>query len=161
MRLLVFDLVVTDSIDVADVRRHDGQLVEAVEASPSLLGRLHQLEDHRQRRRPRTAAFGSLRSQSHGGEGRLDRVRGPQVDPVLGWVVVEREQHIEVVDDLGDGLGPLGAVVGGEGLRGGDGVVLVFGVVDLRKRGLRARVRGLRQSGENVADLVPLMPTSA
>jgi hypothetical protein len=29
---------------------------------------------------------------------------------VLGGVVVERQQHVEVVGDLGDRLGPLGAV---------------------------------------------------
>src|SRR3954451_7913215 len=39
-----------------------------------------------------------------GGEGRLDRVRGTQMDPVLGGVVVEREELVEVVGDLGDGL---------------------------------------------------------
>ncbi len=33
-----------------------------------------------------------------GGKGGLDRVRGAQVDPVLGGVVVEREQHLGVVD---------------------------------------------------------------
>ena len=66
--------------------------------------------------------------EPHGGEGRLDRVGGAQVDPVLGGVVVEREQHVEVVGDLRDGLGPLGAVVGGERLGGGLGVVLVLGV---------------------------------
>jgi hypothetical protein len=30
--------------------------------------------------------------------------------PVLGGVVVEREQFVQVVKDLGDGLGMLGAV---------------------------------------------------
>ena len=32
-----------------------------------------------------------------GSEGGLDRVRRAQVDPVLGRVVVEREEHVEVV----------------------------------------------------------------
>src|SRR3982751_265140 len=41
-------------------------------------------------------------------------IRGPQMHPVLGGVVVELQQHVEVVGDLRDGLGPLGAVVGGE-----------------------------------------------
>src|SRR6266542_5443281 len=46
-----------------------------------------------------------------GGEGGLDRVGGAQVDPVLGGVGVEGQQHVEVVGDLGGRLGPLGAVV--------------------------------------------------
>jgi len=82
------------------------------------------------------------------------RVRGPQVDPVLGWVVVEGEQHVEVVGDLRGGLGPLDAELGGERLRGGSGVGLVLGVVDLRERGSRGRLGRLRQRGKGVARLV-------
>jgi hypothetical protein len=62
------------------------------------------------------------------------------VDPVLGWVVVEGEQHVEVVGDLRRGLRPFGAELGGEGLRRGDGVGLILGVVDLRKCPFRGRV---------------------
>jgi len=36
------------------------------------------------------------------------------MDPVLGGELEEREQDLEVVDDLGDGLGPLDAVLAGE-----------------------------------------------
>src|SRR5664279_2436479 len=50
---------------------------------------------------------------------------------MLGWVVVERQQHVEVLGDLRGRLGPLGAVVGVERLRGLERVVLVLGVVDL------------------------------
>jgi hypothetical protein len=38
------------------------------------------------------------------------------VDPVLGGVVVEGEQLLEVVGDLGDGLGELGAEEGSKAL---------------------------------------------
>src|SRR5258708_39945091 len=96
-----------------------------------------------------------------GGEGGLDRVGGAQVNPVLGGVVVEGQQHVEVVGDLGGRLGPLGAVVGGEHVGRGLGVVLVLGVPDLGQRLLRARLGGLGQRVEHVADLVILMPTSA
>jgi hypothetical protein len=72
------------------------------------------------------------------------------VDPVLGGEVVEGQQHVEVLADLGDRLGPLGAVVGLERLRRRDRVLLVLGVVDLGERLLGARVGRLRQRGENV-----------
>jgi hypothetical protein len=52
-----------------------------------------------------------------------------QVDPMLGWVVVERQQFVEVIGDLGDRLGPLGAAVGGERVRGDCGVLVPSGNV--------------------------------
>jgi len=39
-----------------------------------------------------------------------DRVGRASLDPVLGGVVVEREQDVVVLGDLGDRLGPLRAV---------------------------------------------------
>ena len=60
---------------------------------------------------------------------------------MLGRVVVEGEQHVEVVGDLRRGLGPLRAVLGGERLRSLGGVLLVLGVSDLGQRGLRAWLR--------------------
>jgi len=59
------------------------------------------------------------------------------VYPVLGGVVVERQQHVYVLGDLGDRLGPLGAVVGLERLDRLQGVVAVLGVVDLGERSFR------------------------
>ena len=46
---------------------------------------------------------------------------------MLGGVVVELEQHVQVVDDLGGGFGPLDPIVGGERLRRRGGVFLVLG----------------------------------
>jgi hypothetical protein len=66
---------------------------------------------------------------------------------VLGGVVVELQQHVEVVGDLRDRFGPLGAVLGHEGAGSGLGVLAVFGVPDLGQRGLRAGPCGL---GERV-----------
>jgi hypothetical protein len=62
------------------------------------------------------------------------------VDPVLGRVVVEPQQLVQIVGDLGDGLGEFGAV--GQ-LKRGDGtagVVAVLGVPDLGQGLLRAGV---------------------
>jgi hypothetical protein len=62
------------------------------------------------------------------------------------------------VGDPRDRFGPLRAVGRGERLRGLLGVVAVFGVVDLRQRGLGVLGRRLRERGEDVADLVPQAP---
>jgi hypothetical protein len=106
---------------------------------------LDQLERHGHACGAGAGTLGDPGSEPDRGEGRLDRFRGPRVDPVLGWVVVEGEQHVEVVGDLRGGLRPLDAELGGERLRGGSGVGLVLGVVDLRERGSRGR-RGRHRS---------------
>jgi hypothetical protein len=43
----------------------------------------------------------------HSREGRFDGIRGAQVNPVGSWVVVEREQLVDIVGDLRDRLGKL------------------------------------------------------
>jgi len=63
---------------------------------------------------------------------------------VLGRVVIERQQYVEVVGDLRSGFGSLGAVLGGERPRGGFGVLLVLGVPDLGQGLLRPWVGRLR-----------------
>jgi hypothetical protein len=73
---------------------------------------------------------------------------------VLGGVVVELQQHVEVVGDLRVRPGPLGAVLGHEGAGSGLGVLAVFGVPDLGQRGLRAGLCGLGERVEDVGDLV-------
>jgi hypothetical protein len=83
------------------------------------------------------------------------------MDPVLGRVVVKRQQLVEVIGDLGGGLGELRSVGGLECPGGGAGVRLVFGAPDLGEGLLRAGVRGLGQGGQDVRCLVELMPTSA
>jgi hypothetical protein len=65
------------------------------------------------------------------------------VDPVLGGVVVEREEHVDVLGGLRDRFGPLGAVVGLECSDRRQGMVLVLGVVDLGERGFGARLTRL------------------
>jgi hypothetical protein len=55
----------------------------------------------------------------------FDWVGRPEVGPVLGGVVVERQQLVQVVGDLGDGLAELGSVGGLELLDGVEGVLLV------------------------------------
>lgn len=83
-----------------------------------------------------------------------DRVRGTQVHPVFGRVVVEGEQLLGVVGDLRDGLGKLGRV----GVAEGADRLLCMGFVlrapDLGQVLLGAWVRRFRHRRENVARLV-------
>ena len=97
---------------------------------------------------PRAGALGDLGPVPDRGEGGLDRVGRAQVDPVLGRVVVEGQQLLQVVGDLRGGLGELRPVGGLESLHRGEGVRLVLGVPDLRQGLLRARVRGLDSAPE-------------
>jgi hypothetical protein len=69
-----------------------------------------------------------------------------QVDPVLGGEVVQREEHVEVVGDLGHRLGPLRSVEVLERLDRLQCVVAVRGVIDFGERTLRAGL-GVDQSG--------------
>jgi len=53
------------------------------------------------------------------------------VDPVLGGIVVERDQLLQVVGDLRGGFGPLGAVGVGERLRRPAGMLRLLPLSDL------------------------------
>ena len=76
------------------------------------------------------------------------------MNPVLGREVVERQQLLDVVADLGDRLGKLRTIGRLELLDRVAGVGLVLGVPDLCERLLRPRVRRLRQRGKNIRYLV-------
>ena len=73
--------------------------------------------------------------------------------PVLGREVVEREQFVQVIDDLRDGLGVLDAVGGLELLDRPAGMVEVFSVPDLSEVLLRSGVRRLREGPSTFAIL--------
>jgi hypothetical protein len=77
---------------------------------------------------------------------------------VLGGIVAEREQLAQVAGDLRGGLRELRAVGSLECAGGGQGVRLVLGVPDLRQGLLRPRVRGLRQRGQDIGDLMEPAP---
>ncbi len=66
----------------------------SVHGSPAGLGRLEQLERHRDPRRPGPGSLGDPLSEPEGRERRLDRIGRPQVDPVLGGELEERELSI-------------------------------------------------------------------
>ena len=87
----------------------------------------------------------------------------PAFDGTKGreWMATDAPDHQCVRSDLGRGFGPLDAELGGERLGRGSGVSLVLGVVYLGQCLLGGRVSRLRESGEDIAELVDLMPTSA
>ena len=64
--------------------------VRRVYSSPAGLRGLDELERHRHSGCPGTWSLGDPLAKPHGREHRLDRVRRPQVDPVLGGPAVEQ-----------------------------------------------------------------------
>ena len=62
------------------------------EPQPVTLGGLDEFERHADSRGPGTGSPGRTGLHSDGRERRLDRVGGPQMDPVAGRVIVERQQ---------------------------------------------------------------------
>ncbi len=69
--------------------------------SPSLAGRLAELEDHGKRGPAAEAAFGLGGPEPHGLKGAFNGIGGANVLPVLGREVVEGEQHIAVLGQAG------------------------------------------------------------
>jgi hypothetical protein len=63
-----------------------------------------ELVGHRERRLLGARALGDPGAELDGREARLDRVRGPQVAPVLGGEVVERGQVLPVAVELRERL---------------------------------------------------------
>ncbi len=83
--------------------------VRPVDRPPAVLGGLQQLERHRQPRSFGAGTLGDAGSEPHRREGRLDRVAGLEVLPMLGRVIEEAQQLLGVIGDLGHRLGPLDA----------------------------------------------------
>lgn len=106
-----------------------GDEVGCVRGPPPLPGGLDELEDHGQGGGRAASARVDLGPQPGSGESRLNRVRGAQVDPVLGGEVVEGRQLVHVVGGLLDGLGELPAVGLGERGHSPLCMVAVLGVV--------------------------------
>ena len=74
-------------------------------------GQRAELEHHRQAGHTAAVALGPPVTQSHRRERALDRVGRPQMPPVLGREVVERQQHVAVFGQTCHGLRELRLVV--------------------------------------------------
>jgi hypothetical protein len=93
------------------------------------------------------------RVRSRTGE-KVDRVAGLEVQPMLSWEVVEREQLLGVVSDLGHRLGPLDAIVASKRLDRPLGVVTVGRIADLGQRPARPGLHRGGQAAQHVGGLV-------
>jgi hypothetical protein len=85
-----------------------------------------------------------LGTQTHRGEGRLDRVGGAEVYPMLCRVVVERQQGIAIVAQAVHGLRVLGREALERAIAGPLGVLAALGPPDLVPFGLDLRRHGFR-----------------
>ena len=86
-----------DAVGELHTLDHLWQLIVAVEAAPVFLWGLDELEDHGECGLVPEAALRPGRAVPHGGEGAFDGARRPQVLPVLGGEVVERQERIAVL----------------------------------------------------------------
>jgi len=119
-----------DPVGEPDGLNELGQLFVAIEPAPAFLGRIDQLEHHREGRLIREAALRADRAVPHGGKGALDRVRGPEVFPVFGGEIVECEQGLAILRQALGGLIVFHLVSGDEGIERGLGILARLGHPD-------------------------------
>ena len=86
-----------DSIEELVTFDQFSELLRSVQASPLFLGNRDELEHHRETGCSIAMAFRTLVSETHGRDRGFDWVRGPKVNPVLGWEVFERQQDVSVM----------------------------------------------------------------
>src|SRR5215510_3972248 len=125
-----------------------------VEAAPVPLRLLDELEDRGERSLVREAAPGANGAMAHRRERALDRVRRPQMLPVLGGKVVEGEQRVAIFFQTGGRLLVFQRVALDESVERGKGVHFRLGHPDLLQVTLGLRLLALRQLGEHVCCLV-------
>src|SRR5262245_31536034 len=125
-----------------------------VEAAPVPLRLLDELENHGESGLVREAALRANGAVAHGGESALDRVRRPQMLPVLDGKIVEGEQRVAIFLQTGGGLLVFRRVALDEGVERGKGLRLRLGHPDLLQVALGLRLLALRQLGEHVRRLV-------
>jgi len=122
------------------------------------MSHVEELVGHQETLRARASPLRYALAQSDGRERGLDDVAGPQVLPVLGGEVEERQQRGGVLVQGRDGLRVLGPVLDGEPLRRLACLLARLGVHDLVERGLHAWLEPFRELVEDVAELVEPVP---
>ncbi len=111
LRWLLGNLDAVANFDIVDDL---GQLVLALQASPYYHSHHDELEDHEARGVLQQRTLGQNCAVSHGGKHALDRMRRAQMVPVLGWEVVDGEQRVVLLEQVGDGLVAFGGIFLGE-----------------------------------------------
>ncbi len=125
-----------------------------LDAPPALLSALEQLEDHRQGRRLGAAVPAPLGPQADRGDGRLDRVGGADMHPVLCRVVVERQQLVPILGQACHGPGVLGLEAFQGAIEGPMGCFARLSHPDLVKIGLDLGLYRLWQLVQHISRLV-------
>src|SRR5215471_11792861 len=115
-----------------------------VETAPVPLRLLDELEDHGERGLVRKAALRANGAMAHRRERALDRVRRPQMLPVLGGEIVEGEQRVAIFLQTGGGLRVFRRVALDEGVERGEGLGLRLGHPDLLQFALGLWLLALR-----------------
>lgn len=97
-------------------------------------------------------------TQSDRGESGFNRIGGPQVTPVLGWEVVERQQDFSVLGETLAGSGVLGLVFLNEFIECFFRLLLRSRLADLMQICLRFRLHALGHLVEDVGRLMNPTP---
>jgi len=105
------------AVDEGDAGSDECDELGTGDLAPAGLGRVEQLVGYRESGLAGPRSPGDLGPEAHRREGGLDRVRRPEVDPVLLGEVVVGEEDVELAGDLSDGLLKGGELVG-EALHG-------------------------------------------
>jgi hypothetical protein len=113
-----------------------------------------QLEDHRQGRQPRAAAFRLPLPMAHRRERRFDRIRRPDMSPEFGGKVVEREQDVLVLAQTLRRLRILCFIFREEPGVGRQGRFFRRGQIHLVDHLLGVRLNALRQLVQDVGRLM-------
>ena len=102
-------------------RGRSSALILSLQAPPVFRRRHDQLENHEPRRVLRERAFHAHRAMPNRRKGAFNRIRCPQMRPMLGREIEERQQCVAVPEKAIDGLVVLGRVFLGEGRHRGVG----------------------------------------
>ncbi len=143
-----------DSIFELHIGDEFWQQVSSVETSPRFLRALDELEHHGKGCFVRQTTFRTDRSMTDGRERAFDRIRGPQVFPMLGGKIIERQQYVAIFLEAGNGFVVFDSVKLDEVIEGRLGVVARLGHPNVLQRGLGPRLDALRRFVEHVPGLV-------
>ena len=113
------------------------QLILSSQRSPVFRRRHDQLENHEPRRVLRERTFHAHRAMPNRRKGAFNRIRCPQMRPMLGREIEERQQCVAVPEKAIDGLVVLWRVFLGEGRHRGVGDSAVFGEPDFAQIPMR------------------------